>query len=57
MELKDRGLIVIRHISGDDNDADIFTKNTSAAVFERHIPLYVGVDEYMNGDKYTPDPE
>jgi len=54
-ELKDRSLIVIRHISGDDNDADIFTKNTSAAVFERHIPLYVGIDEYMSGD--TPDPE
>lgn len=47
-ELKDKGLIVVRHISGDDNDADIFTKNTSVKVFERHLPKFVGFDEYMS---------
>jgi hypothetical protein len=46
-ELKDRGLIVIRHISGDDNDTDIFTKNTATATFLKHIPVYVGTDQYM----------
>jgi hypothetical protein len=46
-ELKDQGLLVIKHIPGEDNDADIFTKNTAASVFNKHIPVYVGVDEYM----------
>ena len=48
-ELKEQGLLVIRHVPGDQNDADIFTKNVTAAVFEKHLPLplYVGRDEYM----------
>ena len=46
-ELKDQGLLVIRHISGESNDADIFTKNVTSAIFDRHIPLYVGHDEYL----------
>jgi hypothetical protein len=46
-ELKDLGLLVVKFVPGDENDADIFTKNTSAAVFERHIPKFIGVDEYM----------
>ena len=32
-QLKEEGLLVIKHINGDDNDAGIFTKNTSAAIF------------------------
>ena len=35
-ELTDEGLIVVRHVPGDDNEADIFTKNTAAPVFSRH---------------------
>jgi hypothetical protein len=46
-ELKEQGLLVIRHVSGDQNDADILTKKVTAAVFEKHLPLYVGRDEYM----------
>jgi hypothetical protein len=48
-ELKEQGLLVIRHVPGDQNDADIFIKNVTAAVFEKHLPLplYVGIDEYM----------
>ena len=33
-ELKDEGLLMIKRIPGEDNDADIFTKNTAAQVFE-----------------------
>ena len=47
-ELKDEGLIVVKWISGEENEADIFTKNTAAPVFERHIPKFVGDDEYMD---------
>jgi hypothetical protein len=44
-ELKDGGLLVIRHISGDDNDADIFTKNTTSAVINKQVIKFVGNDE------------
>ena len=47
-ELKDQGLLVIRHIAGELNDADIFTKNVTSAIFNRHVPLYVGPDEYIS---------
>ena len=46
--LKDQGLLVIRHIAGELNDADIFTKNVTSAIFDRHVPLYVGQDEYVS---------
>ena len=46
-ELKDEGLLVIKHIPGEENDADIFTKSTVAQIFERHVPKFVGNDEYM----------
>jgi hypothetical protein len=41
-ELKEEGLLVVRHISGEDNDTDIFTKNTSVSTFLKHIPVNVG---------------
>ena len=40
------GLIQCRDVPGPENDADIFTKNVTAAIFEKHIPKFVGVDEY-----------
>jgi hypothetical protein len=43
-ELKDQGMLVIRHIPGDNNDADIFTKNTTATVFNKHVVNFVGND-------------
>jgi hypothetical protein len=46
-ELKEQGLLVIKHVPGEQNDADIFTKNVTASIFERHLSLYVGKDEYM----------
>ena len=46
-ELKEQGLLVIKHVPGEKNDADIFTKNVTASIFERHLPLYVGMDEYL----------
>ncbi len=38
-ELKDQGLSVITHNVGEINDADIFTKNVTSGVLNRHIPL------------------
>jgi hypothetical protein len=45
--LKEQGLLVIKNVPGEQNDADIFTKNVTASIFERHLPLYVGMDEYL----------
>ena len=55
-ELKDQSpsLLIVKHVPGDENDADIFTKNTTAAVFERHIPKFVGHNEYMEGKQPEP---
>jgi hypothetical protein len=43
-ELKDEGLIVVKHVPGDENKADIFTKNTTATVFNKHIPNFVRIE-------------
>ena len=43
-------MLLIRHVPGDENDVDIFMKNTPAEIFEKHIPKFVGVDEYMDGE-------
>jgi hypothetical protein len=42
-EMEDRGLLQIKHLPGDDNPANIFTKNTSLkpivglSIFEHHL--------------------
>jgi len=53
-ELKDEGLIAVKHVSGDENEADIFTKNSVAPVFNRHIPKFVGVDKYTEENYLEP---
>jgi hypothetical protein len=45
-KLKSQGLLVIWHIAGELKDADIFGKNVMSAIFDRHVPLYMGHDEY-----------
>ena len=40
-ELIDQGLLVIKHIVGEKNNADNFRKNLMSAVFDRHVPMYV----------------
>ena len=47
-ELNDQGILVVKHVAGDSNDAYIFTKNTTTGVFERHLPKFVGEDEYYS---------
>ena len=54
-DVEDDGLLIIGHVSGEDNDADIFTKNTACPIFEKHIPVFVRNDEYMDGD-VSPEP-
>ena len=46
----------MKHVSGEDNDAGIFTKNTTGPIFEKHVPNFIGVNEYIDGDADTPEP-
>ena len=45
-ELKGKGILDVQWISGDDNETDIQTKNTSRPVFDKHSKAYCGEDEY-----------
>ena len=47
-ELKDEGLLVIKHMPGEDNDADIFTKNVTAPILNKHESKFVSIDEYLS---------
>ena len=47
-ELKEEGLIVCDWVSGEENPADLFTKNFQGPLFNKHASNYVGRDEYMD---------
>ena len=40
-ELKEQVLLIIKHVPGELNDADIFTKNVSGPVFNQHKQSYI----------------
>ena len=46
--LKYQGLLIIKHIWGERNDADICTKNVTSAIFDRHVPLYMDKNKYVS---------
>lgn len=54
-DLKDQGLLLVRHVPEDENETDIFTKNTATQMFEKHIKKFVGEDEYMKVEAPTAD--
>ena len=46
-ELKEEGLLRVHWIAGTDNCADLFTKNLPGPLFDRHVRVSCGDDEYM----------
>jgi hypothetical protein len=46
-DLKEDGLVWTIWIPTKDNSADVFTKNLSGPLFEKHIRTYVGFDQHM----------
>ena len=48
-ELKEKEIIKIKWISTDENTADIFMKNLSGPMFEKHARTVIGDDEYFGG--------
>jgi len=43
-DLKEQGMIVFKHIPGDSNEADIFTKNVDATTLHKHTAKMCGED-------------
>ena len=39
-ELKEQGIVKVKWIKGDDNEADLFTKNLPKPVFDKHAKKY-----------------
>ena len=47
-EMKEKGILKIVWVRGDNNPVDMFTKNLAGPAFNKHAKVYVGVDEYHN---------
>ena len=45
-ELKEKGIIESRWISGDSNSTDLFTKNLSNPLFTRHVSYYCTDEDF-----------
>ena len=43
-ELKEQGIMVYQWVSGDENDADMHTKNVPGPLLEKHSRVYFGED-------------
>lgn len=43
-ELKEDGLLSFKHVSGTENESDIFTKNVDAATLHKHAAKFCGED-------------
>ena len=50
-ELKEMGFLKVVWLNGDDQTADIFTKNTPLSLFEKHGSKFFGIDEYCKAAK------
>jgi hypothetical protein len=50
-ELNEEGIVEVYWIPTEENSSDLFTKNLSGPVFEKHTATYCGVDEYMKSEK------
>ena len=48
-DFKDKGVIMVKWIPSEDNEADINTKNTTNVVFIRHTPRYVNSGGHGSG--------
>jgi hypothetical protein len=46
-ELKEANIIRVVWCSSESNESDVFTKNLSTLLFEKHIRNFVGSDKYM----------
>ena len=50
-DLNEEGVIEVKWIAGDDDSADLFTKNLAGPLFEKHARIYCGDDECMKDEQ------
>jgi hypothetical protein len=50
-ELNEEGVIEVYWIPTEDNSSDLFTKNLSGPIFEKHAAVYCGKNEYMKSEE------
>ncbi len=50
-------MVVLKHIPGDKNEADIFTKNVDASSLHRHVVVMCGEDELLSRLKGSDTPK
>ena len=50
-EYQEDGEIIIKFVKSEDNEADIFTKNTSSTIFQRHQEKLVWDKKVVIEDK------
>jgi hypothetical protein len=59
-ELEEQEIVTVKWIPTSENSADLFTKNLPGPLFNKHVSVYCGHDEYMEqvereGHKYKSD--
>ena len=47
-ELKEDGMVALKHIPGHENEADIFTKNVDASTLHKHVAKFCGKDNFLD---------
>ena len=55
-ELKEKGWLSIKWKNGEENSADLFTKNLDGKTYAKHARVYLG-DEFLSGDEVTTQEE
>jgi hypothetical protein len=51
-ELNEEGIIELYWILTEANSSNLFKKNLSGPIFEKHTATYCGVDEYMTPEHH-----
>jgi hypothetical protein len=54
-ELKEQGIIKTVWLSGLEMPSDLFTKNLARPLFEKHVRVYCGTDEYFKNLSHPQD--
>ncbi len=54
-DLKEEGAAEVKWIAGDDNSADLITKNLAGPLFEKHARTHCGNNEHMKDKQCVGD--
>jgi hypothetical protein len=52
-DLKEEGAVEVKWIAGDDNSANLITKNLAGPLFEKHARTHCGDNEHMKDKQHV----